>query len=204
MRAVLIMSLIWLSACVSEGVGREIIPAAGELPEGYPWKMGDGVVSRDGAARDYATYDFSLGAYDASVQFRKDYDCSGVGSCKDTGKVVLSLGAYPGADPDADADVVHINGLFAALPDSPASTQTVSVVITGPDGRGGKTEVSNGPAELKVTSIARGRDGSDNYGLLTASVTATVCEAKDGVLIKGGQCHAFTANFSTQVQYDSV
>jgi hypothetical protein len=39
---------------------------------------------------------------------------------------------------------------------------------------------------------------------LRATVTATVCEATEDALIKGGDCQSFNAVYDTEVQFDSV
>lgn len=174
------------------------------LPEGYPWKMGDATVSLNGAATAYTTYDFSIGAFDAAVQFRKDYDCSGSGSCKDTGKVILSMTAHPEGDPEAEHDVVLIRGVFPNLPKTGKKTRSVTVEIQDVGGQKGKYLKSKGPAKLVMTHVKRGKDGSDSYGVLKAEVTATVCEATEEKLISGGACLSFRAVLETEVQYDSI
>ncbi len=204
MRAALLTALLCLMACVPQPPEVAELPVVMETPEGYPWKMGEGRVTLDGATRPYTTFDFSIGALDAAVQFRKDYDCSGQGPCEDTGKFALALGAHPDADPDAEASVLRVMGLFDVLPEGPATTRNVTVEISDAEGRDNHSLMSSGTAELVLTAVRRGRDGSDRYGTLSARVTATVCDARDDMLIAGGVCHDVTATFTTEVQYDSV
>jgi hypothetical protein len=173
-------------------------------PEGYPWKMGDATISLDGKPRSYTTFDFSIGAFDAAVQFRADYDCSGSGACKETGKVALVLGAHPDGDSEADHDRVFIKALFARLPSKPKKSKEVTVEIRNVGGQDGVYLRSNGPAKLSLTAIKRGKDGRQSYGTLRATVTATVCEATEDALIKGGDCQSFNAVYDTEVQFDSV
>ena len=198
-----------LGACQTGNDAQTIVPedqlgiVVPDLPEGYPWKMGDVVLIMGGSARPYTTYDFSIGAFDAAVQLRAEYDCSGTGSCEDTGKVLLSMRAHPGADPDAKAEVLFVSGVFDTLPGGPAEAQNVIVQISGAQGWDGKMLMS-GSARMKITAIKRGKDGRDAYGTLSATVTATVCDAVDEVLTPGGACQDITASFETEVQYDSV
>lgn len=175
-----------------------------ELPEGYPWVMGQATISVDNSPRSYTTYDFSIGAFDASVQFRDHVDCSGKGACKRTGRFLLTLGAFPEGNPDAEADVVHVQAVFDKLPSGAKTTRNVTVEIRNPGGEAGSYLRSDGPAKLKLTAVKRGRDGSDSYGTLKATVTATVCEATEEALVPGGACYPFEASYDTGVQYDSV
>lgn len=205
MRRALVCGLLAWSV-LSPAYGEEpVVVYQEEVPEGYPWLMGDGAVTLNGASRSYTTYDFSIGAFDASVQFRKDYDCSGKGSCKDTGKILLSLVAHPDANPDATGDLVVIRGLFPRVPNAPRKAKGVSIAIENVGGVEGKYLRSNGAAKLALTAIKRGdEDGSDSYGTLSATVTGTVCEATEEALVPGGACQPFKAVFTTKVQYDSV
>ena len=175
-----------------------------ELPEGYPWKMGDMTVTLDGKALPYTTYDFSIGAFDASVQFRDHWLCPENGSCTETGKALLVVGGYPGANPDAKADVVFVKAIFERLPDGPAETTEATVEIR--DFRKGATGswMSTGPVLFTLKAVKRGLEGSDSYGRLEGSVTARLCEAVDEVLVEGGACKDFSAEFTSRVQYDSI
>lgn len=209
MRTALIFGFALMSAfspiCHAETGELVLDPSVGmPLPEGYPWKMGDATISLDGVARSYTTFDFSIGAFDAAVQFRHDYDCSGTGSCKDTGKALLSMLAHPDGNPDAEGDVVLIRGVFQKLPKTGKKTRDVTVEIQDIGGEKGKYLKSKGPAKLVMTHVKRGKEGSDSYGVLTAEVTATVCEATEEKLIVGGACQSFQAVFETEVQYDSI
>jgi hypothetical protein len=134
-------------------------------PEGYPWVLGEASISLDGAPRSYTTFDFSIGAFDASVQFRDHYDCSGDGSCKATGRFLLSLGAYPDGNPDAEADIVVVQGIFDKLPDGPKRTRNVTVEIRNLGGQSDRSLMAKGPAKLTPTS---GRTSCCN-------ITATCC-----------------------------
>lgn len=204
------------SAVLGLGLLPALLPAAAPAdepvvytpppPEGYPWLMGQASVTLDGATRSYATYDFSIGAFDASVQFREHSDCSGSsGGCKATGRALLSLVAYPDGDPDAEADLVLVRAVFDKLPKGAKKTRNVTVEIRNPGGEaGGLLQEKPGSATLKLTSVKRGLDGSDSYGMLQARVTATVCEATKEGLIPGGACYPFEATYDTQVQYDSI
>lgn len=175
-----------------------------EVPEGWPWKMGEASVVLDGQTRPYTSYDFSIGAFDASVQFRDHYDCSGSGACKDTGKVLLALGFHPGTDHQADIDVIHARAVFPRLPKGAAKTRDVEVEWRLEDDFQGRKWLSKGPAKVKLTAVERGRDGSDSYGHLTGTLTATICEAVDESLVPDGECHSLAISFDSDVQYDSL
>ncbi len=200
-RRAMLFALALLPAAAPADEPAVISPAP---PEGYPWVLGEARISLDGKVRGYTTFDFSIGAFDASVQFRDHYDCSGTGACKATGRFLLSLGAYPDGNPEAEADVVLVQGVFDRLPTGPKRTRNVTVEILSPGGQDDRSLIAKGPAKLRLTAVKRGRDGSDSYGTLSATVTATVCEAREGALIPGGACHAFEAVYDTEVQYDSV
>jgi hypothetical protein len=204
MRATLILGCLAMALAPAVLADEPLIPVEAELPDGYPWKLGDVAVTLDDKTRAYTTYDFSIGAFDASVQFRDHVDCSGDGACTETGKVALVMVAYPDANPDAEGDLVVVKGIFPRLPDRARRTGAVTVEIRNPGGVEGRSLISKGRAKLTLTEVRRGKDGSDSYGTLAATVTATVCEAKDEALIKDGACHSFRAEFVTDVQYDSV
>lgn len=205
MRKVLIGGLLALGLLTPAFAEEPEVVYQEEMPEGYPWVMGDGTVTLDGMARSYTTYDFSVGAFDASVQFRKYYDCSGKGACDDTGKIELAIGAYPDANPDAKGDVVRIHGLFPRVPGAPRKAREVEIEVRDVGGQPGHWLRSKGPAKLQLTAIKRGdAEGSDSYGTLSATVTGTVCDATEEAMVPGGACHSFKAVFTTKVQYDSV
>lgn len=173
-------------------------------PEGYPWKIGEATISLDGAARSYTTFDFSIGAFDSAVQFRAHYDCSGSGACKDTGKIALHMRAHPDGNAETENDVVDVIAVFNRLPSAAKKPRAVEVVIHNVGGQEGSYLRAKGRAKLVLSDVTRGVDGDQHYGHFKATVTATVCEATEEALIKGGACHVFKAEYDTGVQYDSL
>jgi hypothetical protein len=133
-----------------------------QVPDGYTLVMGEAVVTLDCAERPYTTYDFSIGALDASVQLRKSYDCSGQGSCQDTGQIELSMNAYPDTNPDAEAGVFNVSGVCDGVPDGPVAPQKVTVMLKGAQGWDGTGLMSKGTAVMKLTAVKCGKDGSQS------------------------------------------
>jgi hypothetical protein len=173
-------------------------------PEGCPWKIGEATVTRDGAAQAYTSYDFSIGAFVSAVQFRDNYKCGDDGSCKKDGKIMLSIGLHPGTNHHADSGVIYAQALFPRLPKGAAKTRDVSVEWRLEKDHQGRKLISSGPARLILTSVMRGLDGSNSYGHLAGSLTATFCEAVDETLVPGGDCHELTVQFDSDVQHDSL
>lgn len=165
-------------------------------PEGWPWKMGTMEVTLDGAAHPYTTYDFSIGAIDASVQLSWEPDADH--SVTPGGAVHFLLGGSPGGTPKPDSDEIFVNAVFPDVPASGTRTGQVTVDwLLGPTLDGSKLR-SRGPAELTIEQLSR--DAAEpSRGQVTGRIRATLCDAQGDRLTPGGACHAFTARFDTRV-----
>ncbi len=182
------------AACVdsARGTGEETGP-------GYPPRMGMVEASLGGKAAYFETFDFSLGAFDASAQFRSELTADGKTTAG--GRVRLVLQAYPDGDPNARKGILTVEAVFPKLPAGAARSRevTVKLDIDGDDGT--RRWLSKGPARLELLSVSRKTDGGGAYGRGTGRVSAMLCEAMDETFVPGGACQDFSARFDTSVQY---
>lgn len=185
-----------LAACVGgapRGAGEETGP-------GYPPRMGVVEASLGGRAARYETFDFSVGAFDASAQFRNEPAADG--TITSGGRVRLVLWAYPDGDPKARKGILAIAAVFPGLPAGAARSRDVTVELRTDGDSGGRRLLSKGPARLELLSITRDADQGGAYGRGTGRVSATLCEAVGDALVPGGACQDFSARFDTALQFD--
>ena len=158
-------------------------------PEGWPWLLG-GVSGRMGKkAVAWQTYDFSIGALDASVW-----------AGETDGMVGFHLRALPPGKPKAKRMMlVVIADIGKELRVGPAAG-AIKVDILRYDKREGARMSSEGQsASLVIDRLARDAD-SNTYGKVSGKVTARLCPIKWA----GKACQDFSATFVTGMQFDGT
>ena len=158
------------------------------LPEGYPPKMGDVAGRLDRRPVAWETFDFSVGAFDASAWIDKQ----GKDSLR------LTINAYPPGDPDTDDNRLSVVALFDALPTPGSMTASVTVEILDRWGKKARLASARRPATLTIDSITVG-NGS-GYGRASGQITARLCPMGG----KSGPCRDFSARFDTVLQYEGL
>jgi hypothetical protein len=162
-------------------------------PPGYPPKLGTAQLNAEGTVQIFTTYDFSVGAFDASAWFDSENDVPR-----------FTLTGYPGENPDAETGLLRVT---AHLPNGSAagSAGTEVLVEIWQEGKrnGAKLTSVGHPASLVLDSFTQESDGTSGYGHASGRFTATLCPgAGDPAQVTlGTQCHEVSGSFDTGVQY---
>jgi hypothetical protein len=161
---------------------------APDLPPGYPPKMGEiaGTLGKQAVA--WETYDFSVGAFDASAWIGR-FD----------GVYRVSLLGYPPGNPKARAGRLLIRATYTDLPVAGAIPTSVQIEISDTENldKGPRLSSKGRGAEVALTAISR-EDYA--YGRIAGKATARLCPVGG----KDGGCHVITVTFDSQLQYDSI
>jgi hypothetical protein len=160
--------------------------SAQETPPGYPPKMGDVSGQLGDQAVAWETFDFSIGAFDASAWVER-YD----------GPYRFRIIGYAPGNPESDADRLRVAGEFADRPATGALRAVEVAIVAGSD-LDGKRLSSEGQSATVMVDRIRLPESGTGYGMASGRITATLCPA-------GGAapqpCRPFEAEFTTQVQF---
>ena len=188
MRVLLVaaLALAGCEAAVPEQLGVVYDPAE-HMPDDYPPRIGGVAALLNGQGMVWDTYDYSIGAFDSSVQIT-DFN----------GETRFFLTGQPVGQPDVDEKQLR---LFA--------------VMTGPDQRGALTapEIEffegdwNGPRLSSVGSVAEVvldsivLDEGGYGGQVKGHFSATLCEA-DGepIVVDKTKCQPISGTFDSRLQ----
>ncbi len=177
MRAVL--AALLLAGCVAADTA-----GAPDPGPGYPPKMGDVTGRLGDQAVAWETFDFSIGAFDASASV----DHFG-------GPYRLQIIGYTPGRPQSEGDRLRVSGTFAGLP-APGALREVQLSI-GADGDGGAVGfVAQGTTLLveRIDAVT-----GSGYGAASGRITGSVCPANPAVK---APCRLFEARFTTRVQFN--
>ena len=171
-------------------VGMEMPMTTEDLPPGYPPKMGDVTGTFDGKPVAWETYDFSIGAFDASAGATSDWT---------TKVVTLQIVGYKPGDPENEKMHVLLKGDFGTVLQPGPATGAVEVTIFRDSDWDGPRLTSVGKrAELVIDNI--GPKIQDSYSRhMTGHASAELCPKK--WLFKS--CKTIELRFDTDVQVDS-
>lgn len=166
------------------------VSAQEDLPPGYPPKIGviEGRLGSDPAA--WETFDFSVGAFDASAWI-DTYD-----------GIVLKLVGYPPGNPDAETGKLLVTARFAAVPDAGVLLDGAPVTfeIFDRDLDGPRLSSQGRAAQLMVDAVAYGSGPGSGYGTLRGRFSAELCP-RGG---KTGRCQRLEGRFDTTMQYSGI
>ncbi|NBZ86116.1 hypothetical protein [Stagnihabitans tardus] len=171
-------------------------PSAEDLPPGYPPKLGLAELVEGGKTQVLTTYDFSIGAFDASAWFGEGIEARG-----------FYLTAYPDDNPDARKGVLRIYGHYESWTpgQAPGATTEGLVEWSITEGFRGRRWTSAGkPVEVVVDSFVPQEPGqTSGYGHVTGHYSARVCSGdKDPVVVApNARCREISGQFETDVQY---
>ena len=148
---------------------------------------------QDGVTQVFTTYDYAVGAYDASAWFDSD-----------EGQSRFTLTGYPDENPDAEDALLR---LTAHLPQgriagSAGKDELVEVWLD--NGRKGAKLTSVGhPAALVIDSFTPDTAETSGYGQSSGHFSAVLCPGTGdpAVVAPGNACRAVSGRFDTGVQY---
>jgi hypothetical protein len=158
-------------------------------PFGGPPEMGVIAFSEGGAPeRVWTTYDFSVGAYDASAWFGRPGG----------GPVTLTITGYPDQDPQAEDGLLRLVVELDRLPTGPGDLPEGWLTIV--DDGNWDSPVQQSPARVTLDFISR-EQAESGYGQIRGIFTAGFCyETGNGL----AECNGVEGRFATQVQFDSL
>ena len=184
-----------LAGCVPTAQTPEQLAAAAEVAAyhppspGFPPKMGSISGMLDGKAVAWETFDFSVGAYDASAWV----------GFQDGVQTLHLRGMQPG-NSDSKAGNIVIRGDIAGARVPGALSGVQVSVQQGDDWRGPAFSSQGQVASLAINAIDAPALDKSGYGRASGTVTATLCPVAGAK----GACQKFTAVFNTEVQFDST
>lgn len=160
-------------------------------PPGYPPKMGEISGTLGDKPVAWETFDFSIGAFDASAWADADWT---------TKAVTAHLMGYAPGKPDEMAFRILIKGGFGAALRTGAADAPVTVAILGGKDIDGPRLTSDGQqAELVIDSI--GPKVADSYSRrVMGHVTARLCPK--GWLFR--KCQDLSVRFDTEMQVSNA
>ncbi len=161
-----------------------------DLPEGYPPKMGEVAGTLGGDAVRWETFDFSIGAFDASAWVGAGYDAP---------LMTLHLMAYPPGEPDTMAGRVYAEAEFGAALHVGDGTKVAVSIMKADDIDGARLSSEGQTAVLVIDSIGPAREDSYNRRM-TGRIEAQLCP----VDWPGQDCQDLVLNFDTDVQLETT
>ena len=166
--------------------------AAQELLEAYPPLMGEVSALLDMQELRWQTYDFSIGAFDASAW-----------ATDDAGPVTLRIMGYQPGKPDRMEQRIWIKASFAGMP-APKSkaVEALVEVIAGADTEGAR--LTSMGQNAVVTIMAVKRAGDETYGQMAGKFSARLCWKPDAEQPVTDRCQTISGDFDTSVQFENM
>lgn len=189
MRKTLVGSVLLLLITTLPGFGQIALEEFETPPPGYPPKMGEISGTLGGKPVAWETFDYSIGAFDASAQVRADWE---------TKVVSLSIMGMKPGKPDEDRQRIWIKaGFGTTLQPGPTVGGAEVVLLRGKDLEGPRLVSQAETVDLVLESI--GPQAADSYSRrMTGHVSARLCPV--GWAFK--KCQDVTLRFDTDVQID--
>lgn len=141
----------------------------------------------------WETYDFSLGAFDASASIRRS----------DAG-ITLNIRAFDPEDEGLDgAFRIDIEAILASLNAGPGSVTLIEVVDQDRFAEDSARYRGTSDVSLAVTALTR--DGEDSYGQISGTFAGSFCRAtSEQAAIDTEDCRDVTGQFDTMVQFEGI
>ncbi len=165
-------------------------PAAAQeaLPPGYPPKIGEIGGTLGGQPVAWETFDFSIGAFDASAWF--DH----------VDGIVLSLVGYLPGEPEGQTGRLLVRARFDGWPAAGQAAAGVTVEIFDFEMDDPRLTSEGRAAELLLDSVAYDDGPGSGYGSAGGVIRAELC----GVDGNDSPCRPFEARFQTLLQYSGL
>lgn len=154
-----------------------------EMP-GPPPKLGDIEARLGGKPSVWETYDFSVGAFDASAWI--DYYDG----------IVLTLQGFPVGQAEVEGQRLSIRATFDGMVKPGDQGKAVRVELFDRNFDGPRQSSKGRAASLTVTRVESGPDTS-GYGHISGTFTARLCPMAG----KNGPCRQIEGRFDTGMQY---
>jgi hypothetical protein len=165
-----------------------------QLPPGYPPKMGQVTLTGPEGTTTFTTYDFSVGAFDASAFFDTREE-----------KPHFTIMGYPNENPDAEAGTFWLTTQFdVAAKAGSKGRYTLVEIATTKDHEGPRQSSAARKASLTIDSFTKeDPTATSGYGHVTGHFTARMCQVDHSPAVRqpGSTCHNVSGSFDTQVQY---
>lgn len=161
-----------------------------DLPEGYPPKMGEVSGTFGGMPVAWETFDFSIGAFDASAWVGVGYE---------TPEVAAHLMAYPVGEPDTKAGRIYAEAEFGAALRTGKGRNVTIEIYQGDDRDGPRLSSEGRRARFFIDSIGPATEGSYNRRV-TGRIEARLCP----IDWAGKACEDIVLNFDTDMQFEST
>lgn len=159
------------------------------LPDGYPPKMGEISGTFGGKPVAWETFDFSVGAFDASAWADRDWE---------TRQVMAHLMGYEPGKPDEMTDRLFVEGDFGKALRTGRAQGAVVLIVQGQDLDGPRLSSEGRRSRFWIDSI--GPKVEDSYSRrVTGRLEARVCP----VNWPGQGCRDLVLRFDTDMQMDS-
>lgn len=192
-RAVLVLGLLVLAGCAdtqpSPAEMAAYMPPMPMLPEGYPAKIGAVSAVLNGTAQNWDNFDYSVGAYDASVQVL-NYN----------GEIQFRLmGETPGK-PDLEVNRLVMRAGMKSLTQTGVLAAPVIELVAGKDWEGPRLTSTGSSAHIVLDSLTpMGPQGA--YGHVKGHFDAVLCAANgEPPQIDRKACQPFKGTFSSDLQ----
>jgi hypothetical protein len=160
------------------------------LPEGWPPKMGDVTGTLGDTAKHWETFDFSIGAFDASAW---------VGAGYETPLMTLHLMAYPPGEPDRMPGRFHATADYGDALRSGEGAKVHVAILRDEDIDGPRLSSEGQPARLVIDAIGPARENSYNRRI-TGRIEARLCP----VDWPGEVCQDLALTFDTDMQLETT
>ena len=160
-----------------------------DVPEGWPWLLGEVSGTLGKKAIAWQTYDFSIGALDASVW-----------AGEREGQIVFHLRALPPGKPQSDRMVLFVTADIGRDLRAGAASGDVTVEIPRGKDREGPRLSSEGQTATLMNDQLRRDPENINNGRVSGTVTARLCP----VQWMTKSCQDFSAKFDTGMQFDGT
>lgn len=204
MRHLLLLVLPLLAACSVPSSDVTPVPQAPTLPEEAvvmpfypepddPPKLGTVSFESGGTVQIFTTFDFSVGAFDASAWF----------DSRD-GVQRFTMTAYPEENPDAESGLLRVTAGLPGGRVAGSEGAPVLVEILWEGKRDGRKLTSVGhPASLVIDRFTPDTDSSSGYGQAKGRFKATLCPGTGdpAKVTLGTDCQTVSGSFDTRVQY---
>lgn len=189
MRQVLGLSAVVLALGLPV-LAQEAITITPDLPEGYPPKMGEVSGEMGGKPVAWETFDFSIGAFDASAWASKDFE---------TKRIFAHLNGYVPGEPDNLAGRIMAQARFGKVLRTGKGKQPLVEVLQGEDREGPRLSSKGQSAQFVIESI--GPKGENSYSRrVTGHIEARLCPIDWAEMT----CQPITLRFDTDMQMDST
>jgi hypothetical protein len=178
--------LVGLAGCVDAPPGSAV---PGTVPDGYPPKIGTVATELDGKAVAWDTYDYSIGAYDASVQVL-NYN----------GQIQFRLMGEPPGKPDQARNRLVMKAVMANTGQTGPLAKPVIEIVAGKDWQGVRLTSTGSEISLVLDSLKM-MGPSGEYGHVAGQFSTTLCAA-DGEppRIDRTKCQPFRGSFDSELQ----